>query len=144
MPRKSGHVPSYRLHKPSGQARVIVHGQHIYLGRYGSSESREKYARIVAESTVAQENGIDATRPQDALHQFSVEELILSYWRFAEGSGLLISAGIIGDTIFGIAEGIAEAEVGAGVRGFSGVEVVEQVLHRSVETRIRRRVKTDP
>ena len=85
MPRKSGHVPSYRLHKPSGQARVIVNGQHIYLGRYGSSESREKYARIIAESTVAQENGIDATRPQDALHQFSVEELILSYWHFAEG-----------------------------------------------------------
>ena len=49
MPRRTGHVPSYRLHKPSGQARVIINGRHVYLGPYGSEESREKYARLVAE-----------------------------------------------------------------------------------------------
>jgi len=49
MPRRNGHVPSYRLHKPSGQARVIINGEHIYLGQYGSAESREKYARLIAE-----------------------------------------------------------------------------------------------
>jgi hypothetical protein len=48
MPRRSK-VPSYRLHKPSGQARVIIGGEHLYLGPYGSAESREKYARLVAE-----------------------------------------------------------------------------------------------
>ena len=47
MPRQS--VPSYRLHKPSGQARTIIHGRHIYLGKYNSPESREKYARLLAE-----------------------------------------------------------------------------------------------
>ena len=47
MPRKS--VPSYRLHKPSGQARTIVRGKHIYLGKYNSPESRRKYARLLAE-----------------------------------------------------------------------------------------------
>ena len=47
MPRKS--VPSYRLHKPSGQARTIIHGRHIYLGKFNSPESREKYARLLAE-----------------------------------------------------------------------------------------------
>ena len=49
MPRRTSHVPSYRLHKPSGQARVIINGRHVYLGPYGSEESREKYVRLIAE-----------------------------------------------------------------------------------------------
>ena len=36
MPKRKGRVPSYRLHKPSGQARVIINREHIYLGPYGS------------------------------------------------------------------------------------------------------------
>jgi len=47
MPRKS--VPSYRLHKPSGQARTIIDGRHIYLGKFNSPESRRKYVRLLAE-----------------------------------------------------------------------------------------------
>ena len=47
MPRKS--VPSYRLHKPSGQARTIIDGRHVYLGKYNSSESRQRYALLLAE-----------------------------------------------------------------------------------------------
>ena len=46
MPRRL--VPSYRLHKPSGQARTIVRGKHIYLGKYNSWESQRKYARLLA------------------------------------------------------------------------------------------------
>ncbi len=49
MPRKSS-VPTYRLHKPSGQARTIVNGRHVYLGKFGSAERRQKYARILAEA----------------------------------------------------------------------------------------------
>ncbi len=48
MPRKT-QVPSYRLHKASGQARTIVNGRHIYLGKYGSPEIRKEYAHILAE-----------------------------------------------------------------------------------------------
>jgi hypothetical protein len=51
MPRKSS-VPSYRLHKASGQARTIVNGRHVYLGKYGSPESRQQYARILAEAAL--------------------------------------------------------------------------------------------
>ena len=40
-------VPSYGLHKPSGQARIVVDGQSIYLGKHGSTESYEQYARWV-------------------------------------------------------------------------------------------------
>ena len=46
MPRKP--VPSYRLHKASGQARTIINGRHIYLGKYGSPESRQRYALLFA------------------------------------------------------------------------------------------------
>jgi hypothetical protein len=41
--------PSYRLHKPSGQARVIIDRKHIYLGRFDSPESHAKYHRLVGE-----------------------------------------------------------------------------------------------
>jgi hypothetical protein len=34
--------PAYRERKPSGQARVIVNGRHVYLGKYGSEESKQK------------------------------------------------------------------------------------------------------
>jgi hypothetical protein len=46
---KSPRVPSYREHKPSGQARVIIQGKHFYLGEYGTPESWEMYQRLVAE-----------------------------------------------------------------------------------------------
>jgi len=48
MPREK-RVPSYRLHRSSGQARVIIDGKHVYLGPYGSPQSREMYAKLIAE-----------------------------------------------------------------------------------------------
>ena len=48
MPRPPT-VPSYSPHKPSGRAVVDIKGQWIYLGKYGSDESRENYACVVAD-----------------------------------------------------------------------------------------------
>jgi hypothetical protein len=42
-------TPSYRLHKPSGQAVVTLKGRDFYLGRHGSPESRAEYDRLVGE-----------------------------------------------------------------------------------------------
>jgi len=36
--------PGYLLHKPTGQARVILDGKTHYLGVHGSPESHEQYA----------------------------------------------------------------------------------------------------
>ena len=36
-------------HRASGQARVLIDGRHVYLGKYGSAEAEEKYRRIIAE-----------------------------------------------------------------------------------------------
>ncbi|MCB9850601.1 MAG: hypothetical protein H6817_07840 [Phycisphaerales bacterium] len=50
MPRKP-RVPSYRLHKASGQAVVTIHGRARHLGRPGSDKSKAEYARCFAELT---------------------------------------------------------------------------------------------
>jgi len=42
-------VPRYRLHKSSGQAYIYVDAKQVMLGKHGSTESRAKYARIIAE-----------------------------------------------------------------------------------------------
>ncbi len=49
MAAKKTRVPGYLLHKPSGRAIVKVAGKIMYLGKYGSDESRDAYARIVAD-----------------------------------------------------------------------------------------------
>lgn len=41
------HIPTYRLHKPSGQARVTSDGKHACLGKFGSTASGEQYHRLV-------------------------------------------------------------------------------------------------
>jgi len=81
MPEKSQRTPSYRLHKSSGQARVIIGGEHIYLGKYGTRESRQKYHRLVAEwlATRQPAAGAGATSVKETL--VTINELILAFWQ---------------------------------------------------------------
>jgi integrase len=48
MPKLVNKLPVYGLHKASGQARVKLHGKCTYLGKYGTPESKENYARFIA------------------------------------------------------------------------------------------------
>ena len=47
--RKNGEAPQIRFHAHSGQARVRINGQVVYLGRYGSPEANAAYHRLLAE-----------------------------------------------------------------------------------------------
>lgn len=47
MPRQN--IPSYRLHKPTGQAIVVLRGKMFYLGQYKSKASKEEYNALIAE-----------------------------------------------------------------------------------------------
>ena len=76
---QSKKVPSYRLHKASGQAIVTLGGRMIYLGVYGSPESHAKYARTVAEWQVA---AAVSTEPTNDL---TVTECLARYLAYAEG-----------------------------------------------------------
>jgi integrase len=77
MPRR---VPSYRCHKPSGQAVVTLDGRDHYLGRHGSTESRRAYDRLVAEYLATRARRTAAADPPADL---TVNELLLRYWDHA-------------------------------------------------------------
>ena len=49
MPKLTRKHPSYRLHKPSGQAIVTLDGKDIYLGPHGTQVSRSEYDRLIGE-----------------------------------------------------------------------------------------------
>ena len=60
MPRKPSF--EYSLHRGSGQAYVRVQGKAVYLGKYGTHESRVRHRNIVS-SALAQRTALDAARP---------------------------------------------------------------------------------
>lgn len=72
-------TPKYRLHKPSGQAVVTLSGRAVYLGRYDSPESREKYHRTIAEWLAG-----GRTNPEPAARPISVAEVLGAYHDHAQ------------------------------------------------------------
>jgi integrase len=83
MSRPKNAVPSYRLHKSSGRARVTVAGRDIWLGPWNSPESKERYARIVADLDA---HGSIAFRPRSA--PMSVAALTAAYLDHVEANQL--------------------------------------------------------
>ena len=81
MPRPKSPFPAYRLHRTSGQARVIVGGRHIYLGPYDSPESRLKYSQLIAElkDPVSQ---LRLTQPSGSI--LTVAQVLVVYLEYAE------------------------------------------------------------
>ena len=83
----STRIPKYRLHKGSGQALVQINGQRIYLGKYGSDESKEKFQRLVAEwlVSVREQANDDKRQPAELCrYHLTVNETLLCYWKFAQ------------------------------------------------------------
>lgn len=81
MPRKTHTPPSYRLHRPSGQARVILDGKHVYLGKYGTEESHQNYHRLIAEWLATRQRGPVVATVAPVI---SVNELVLAFWHHAK------------------------------------------------------------
>lgn len=78
-------IPSYRLHKPKGLAVVRLNGRDIYLGKYGTPESKASYDRVIAEWFA---NGKQLPPPSS--HQplpqssVTVNDLILAFMQHAK------------------------------------------------------------
>lgn len=70
-------VPSYRRHKPSGQAVVTLDGRDFYLGKFNSAASRAEYNRRVAEWT-----GSGGCLPPS--HDLTVAELLRAFAAHAQ------------------------------------------------------------
>lgn len=73
-------VPSYRLHKPSGQAVVTLNGCDHYLGVHGTEESNTRYRRIVAEYL---EHGGELPEAW-SLAEYTVAQLCVDFQAHAE------------------------------------------------------------
>ena len=75
MPRHR--KPAYSLHKAKNLAYVRIDGRQIYLGEYGSPESRDRYDDLIAEWIADNSEAIDR-------YQMTVDELVLLYIKHAE------------------------------------------------------------
>src|SRR5687768_6249935 len=67
---KAKKKPAYSLHRPTGQARVRIDGRDLYLGQWGTAESRRAYDRLIEEWLLKQ----DATQLR-----LTIDELALLY-----------------------------------------------------------------
>jgi integrase len=82
VPVTTSRTPSYRNHKPSGQAVVTLDGRDIYLGRYGTDESRAEYDRMIAEWLT---NGRRLPAPNSGTgSDLTVNEMLLAYLRHVD------------------------------------------------------------
>jgi integrase len=83
MSSRNPRVPSYRHHKPSGQAVVTLNGRDIYLGAWDTPESRAEYDRITAEWLARGRQSAPPAREQ-ATQATLLKEVILGYYRHCE------------------------------------------------------------
>ena len=84
MPARPGKVPAYCHHKASGRSVVRIHGRDHYLGPYGSPESHERYARLIAELRRPRAIPDRASRNEKSSIR-SINEIMLTYFEFARG-----------------------------------------------------------
>ncbi len=83
MPRpKSPTPPKYRLHRARNLAVVTIDGKDHYLGPYGSPESHERYAQLIATWKLVPTAPV---APRLVTADFTVGELTLRYTEFARG-----------------------------------------------------------
>ena len=85
MPKLTKKLPSYRLHKVSGNAVVTLNGRDHYLGPHDSPESVDAYKRLIAEWTTAGPAAAAASATLSAGGaDFRVCELLAAYLEYAE------------------------------------------------------------
>ncbi len=86
MSGRPRNIPSYGRHKASGQAVVCINGRYVYLGKYATPESYEKYHWLIAEFFP---KGPNLPAPAAALAPptggyITVVELVAAYWQHAK------------------------------------------------------------
>ncbi len=77
-------TPKYRHFKPKDLGMVVIDGRAHYLGKYNSSESRERYHRIIAElhaGRLVEQAGAETPRTPAGL---TVNEMLVAYLRHVD------------------------------------------------------------
>ena len=73
MASRTGRIPKYRHHKARDLAKVCIDGKEIYLGKYNSPESLQKYDQVIGEWLA---NGRVETK---SLDEMTIEQLAARY-----------------------------------------------------------------
>src|SRR3954451_16660513 len=58
MPRPKTLEPKYHHHKASGRAYVVLDGKAVYLGKYATASSRNRYHAVLAEWVASDRVGL--------------------------------------------------------------------------------------
>jgi integrase len=75
-------VPSYCLHKPSGKAYVRLNGVMVYLDKYNSPKSIERYTQLICEYPTPESRKSFILKPNDG--KLTIAELVARYWEWAK------------------------------------------------------------
>jgi integrase len=75
-------IPSYRYHKASNQAVVVLDGKSHYLGEWESASSWSEYDRLIAEWLANGRRETPAAEPPPSASP-TVAEILLAFWRHA-------------------------------------------------------------
>lgn len=82
-PSPSGlRIPKYRRHKPTGLGVVTIAGRDVYLGKFGTKDSRAAYQRAIAEWLASGE--VQARKRTSGGPELTVDALIARYWEHLE------------------------------------------------------------
>jgi integrase len=84
MARPKSLKPAYCLKKSDGRAFVTLDGKPVYLGRYGTQESRDQYDRAIAEWIIRGRQAAPTPGADGSPAEFTVAQMILAFWRHAE------------------------------------------------------------
>ncbi|VTR97979.1 unnamed protein product [Gemmata massiliana] len=74
--------PTYRLHRPTNTARCWINGAWKSLGAFGSPESHDAFAKVLAEFRASP--GAPEILVQRLPGDITVDEVALAFWRHAE------------------------------------------------------------
>ena len=80
--RKAG-IPKPHPHRASGQDRVLINGNHEYLGPIGSEESKAKYQRLLAKWLAAKQADVVAD-PSFQSEDITIAELALAHLGYCD------------------------------------------------------------
>jgi integrase len=83
MPKLTKKLPSYRLHKRSGQAVVTLNGTDHYLGDHDSPESKTQYEQLMSQWLASHRQ----LPPDESLATgtgLTINEVFLAYWEHAQ------------------------------------------------------------
>ena len=133
-----GHIPKYGLHRPSGRAVLYLDRRPVYLGRYDSPESWERYWQLVAAYGTPEQRRIPVLTSRDSISVAALVERYLAdaVESYGRGNEYL-------DTIRAAVAPLLELHASTSVKDFGPMSLKAVRTHRITQGRKRGRKAAD-